>query len=256
MRTWVILLTSIIKMNASNPCAEKRRKAPFQLVALILSALVGPASAGGLASQCHGTVNKGSIEHSVQLPMEGKNFSAYSSFAASTGRTYVHAKVADIIVAAYAALLTERPASKYAYGETGLASGGRFRPHRSHQNGTSVDFFVPVTNAAGESVLLPTGITTRFGYDIEFDGNAKYQQYSIDFEAMAEHLYQLHQSAKARGADFALVIFDSQYLPKLFATRRGPYLQQHLPFMKGKPWVRHDEHYHIDFAVTCQLAAG
>lgn len=28
-------------------------------------------------------------------------------------------------------------------------------------------------------------------------------------------------------------------------------LKQKLPFMKGKPWVCHDEHYHVDFAVPC-----
>jgi len=22
--------------------------------------------------------------------------------------------------------------------------------------------------------------------------------------------------------------------------------------MKAKPWVRHDEHYHVDFAVPCK----
>ena len=192
----------------------------------------------------------------MKLPSGGPNFSAYSTLATSTGRTYVHSKVAEIVASTYATLAAQRPTTVYVYGETGLASGGRFRPHRSHQNGTSVDFFVSVKNAEGKSVPLPTGIMTRFGYDIEFDANAKYKEFSINFEAMAEHLYQLHQAAKARGVGFALVIFDTPYLPKLFATARGPYLQQNLPFMKGKPWVRHDEHYHVDFAVPCKPNAG
>lgn len=99
-------------------------------------------------------------------------------------------------------------------------------------------------------------VGNRFGYDIEFDANAKYGEYAIDFPAIAEHLYQLHRAARARGADIALVIFDAPFLPMLFATPRGPYLQQNLPFMKGKPWVRHDEHYHVDFAVPCKTNAG
>ena len=229
------------------------RSLPF---ALVISFTFGSTSAAAAESQCYGTVSSGSIESSVNLPNSGPNFAAYSTLAASTGRTYVHSKVAEIVVAAYSSLATERLNTAYVYGETGLASGGRFRPHRSHQNGTSVDFFVPVKNVDGKSVPLPTGIMTRFGYDIEFDANAKYKEYSIDFEAMAEHLYQLHQAAKAHGSGFSLVIFDTQYLPKLFATRRGPYLQQNLPFMKGKPWVRHDEHYHVDFAVPCKPSAG
>lgn len=103
---------------------------------------------------------------------------------------------------------------------------------------------------------MPTGVTNRLGYDIEFDANAKYGEYAIDFAAMAEHLYQLHVAAKTRRVSFALVIFDAPFLPKLFAAPRGPYLQSNLPFMKGKPWVRHDEHYHVDFAVLCKPHSG
>jgi penicillin-insensitive murein endopeptidase len=119
----------------------------------------------------------------------------------------------------------------------------------------SVDFFVPVRNADGQSVPLPTGLANRLGYDIEFDAAGRYQDYRIDFPAIAEHLYQLHRAATARGAGLALVIIDAPFLPTLFATPRGPYLKQHLTFMKGKPWVRHDEHYHVDFAVPCKPMA-
>jgi len=143
------------------------------------------------------------------------------------------------------------------YGETGWLSGGRFRPHRTHQNGLSVDFFVPVRNKAGESVPLPTRATERFGYDLEFDAQGKLGELTIDFEALAEHLYQLQVSAAAKGAGIALVILDPPYLPLLFATRRGVYLREKVPFMKGRAWVRHDEHYHVDFRIPCKpLAAG
>jgi penicillin-insensitive murein endopeptidase len=112
-----------------------------------------------------------------------------------------------------------------------------------------------VRNADGGSVPLPSSVASRFGYDIEFDANGQYQQYGIDFAALAEHLYQLHVAATARGTGIAQVIFDAPYLPKLFATVRGPYLRKNLRFMKGKPWVRHDEHYHVDFAVPCKPLA-
>jgi penicillin-insensitive murein endopeptidase len=214
------------------------------------------ASALAAESQCFGTVSNGRIEGSVKLPAEGANFSAYSALAATVGRTYVHSKVAEVITAAYGAVSAASPSTVYVYGETGWSSGGRFRPHRTHQNGLSVDFFVPVRNATGASVPLPTSPLTRFGYDIEFDSSAKHGEYAIDFVAVSEHLYQLHQAAKARGVGIALVIFDVQYLPRLFATPRGAYLQQNLPFMKGKPWVRHDEHYHVDFSVPCRPNAG
>lgn len=55
----------------------------------------------------------------------------------------------------------------------------------------------------------------------------------------------------SRATGIALVIFDRAYLPKLFATKRGPWLKTLLTFMQSKPWVRHDEHYHVDFSIRC-----
>ncbi len=78
----------------------------------------------------------------------------------------------------------------------------------------------------------------------------RYGEYTIDFDALAEHLYQLDIAARAAGSAIALVILENNYLPRLFATQRGKSLTR-LPFMKSKPWVRHDEHYHVDFSVPC-----
>jgi len=224
------------------------------LVAAVAVALSAQAFAA--ESQCFGTVSKGRIEGSVRLPTSGPNFAAYSSLAATAGRTHVHSKVADVMTASYAALQATSPSTTYVYGETGWPSGGRFRPHRTHQNGLSVDFFVPARDAQGKSVPLPTSIGNRLGYDIEFNADARYGEYIIDFPAIAEHLFQLHLAAKARGVGIALVIFDSSFLPQLFATPRGAYLKENLNFMKGKPWIRHDEHYHVDFAVPCKANTG
>ena len=227
-----------------------------RLFAAAILLLYSVASVGA-ESQCFGTVSRGRIENSVPLPTDGPNFSSYSSLAASLGRTHVHAKVSEIILAAYAALAKDAPGTRFVYGETGWPSGGRIRPHRTHQNGLSVDFFVPVKKASGQSVALPTGPTNKFGYDIEFDQKARFREYEIDFAAIAEHLYQLDRAAKDQKAGLALVIFDNAYLAKLYDTPRGSYLRQNVNFMKGKPWVRHDEHYHVDFAIPCRpLSAG
>lgn len=203
-------------------------------------------------SQCFGSVSHGRLQDGVKLPKSGANFSPYSSLAVTAGRTYVHSKVAAIVQASYAALAQSRPHTRYVYGESGWASGGRFKPHRTHQNGLSVDFFVPVKDAQGRSVPLPTEASTRFGYDLEFDHAGQWNGHTIDFEALAEHLYQLDVAAKAAGAGLALVIFDRAYLPRLWATPRGAYLKKHLRFMKSQPWVRHDEHVHVDFALRCR----
>jgi len=150
------------------------------------------------ASECFGTVSKGRIEGSMVLPASGPNFSPYSHLGVALGRTHVHAQVAVIVAEAYASLASRTPETRYVYGETGLPSGGRFRPHRSHQNGLSVDFFVPVRDAAGRSVPIPTDVGDKWGYDIEFNADARWGEYRIDFPALAEHLYELHRAANAR----------------------------------------------------------
>ena len=47
------------------------------------------------------------------------------------------------------------PDTVYKYTETGFENGGKFRPHKTHQNGLSVDFMTPVKNKNNESVHLP-----------------------------------------------------------------------------------------------------
>jgi penicillin-insensitive murein DD-endopeptidase len=202
-------------------------------------------------SICYGTSSNGKIDNAVQLPSSGANFSAYSDMGTALGRTYVHTQVLKIIVAAYHELEQTLPETKFIYGETGWKNGGSFKPHRTHQNGLSVDFFVPVRDGTGRSVALPTNIANKFGYDIEFDLRAKFRDYVIDFDAMGEHLYALDIAAKKLKVPIRLVIFEPAYLPKLFATKRGDYLKSNVKFMQTKAWVRHDEHYHVDFSIGC-----
>ena len=222
-------------------------------LALVLFVFIASSSAAPVTSQCYGTPANGRIEHAVALPPSGANFFSYSTDPLLAGRTYVHGRVADIVVQAYAAAAHASPDSVFVYGETGLAAGGPFPPHRTHQNGLSVDFFVPVRDRGGKPTRLPSTRDNHFGYDIEFDKAGRFDAYQIDFEALAEHLYQLHKLARRQDAGLARVIVEPDYLPRLFATRRGAYLRSHIRFMKSKPWVRHDDHYHVDFAVPCKL---
>lgn len=221
-------------------------------IVLVLLIIFQPDIPHATESICYGTVANGRLENGVKLPNNGKNFTAYSSLGVTLGRTYVHSKVAEIVTKTYAAMEQASPDKVFVYGETGWSSGGRLRPHRTHKNGLSVDFFVPILDGNGRSVPLPTGLTNKFGYNIEFDANGHFARYTIDFEAIAEHLYQLHTTAKAAGAGIALVIFDPLFLPKLFAAKRGEFLKSNINFMQGKAWIRHDEHYHVDFLISCE----
>jgi penicillin-insensitive murein endopeptidase len=142
------------------------------------------------------------------------------------------------------------------YGESGWKEGGRIRPHRTHQNGLAVDFMVPVVDSKGQSVPLPTNVLNEFGYGIEFDANGRYEDLTIDFNAIGEHLYALVEAATVAQVGMSRVIFDKAYIPRLYATPRGQFVRRHIPFMEGEPWIRHDEHYHVDFAITCKRLSG
>lgn len=203
-------------------------------------------------SVCYGTTLKGYLVNGVELPSSGENFVSYSFIARLAGRTYVHSTVNNIIIEAYQELAIEQPSKIYKYAETGLEEGGQFKPHKSHRNGLSVDFMTPVIDDAGVSVHLPTHPFNRFGYDIEFDNANQFDDYRIDFEAIAAHLVALHQAAIKHGVDLGRITFDPKLQPELFKTHYADYLTKHLKFSTKPAWVRHDEHYHVDFAVPCQ----
>jgi penicillin-insensitive murein endopeptidase len=228
----------------------KRTPASFLVTASALLLISSIAHSG--ESTCFGTSSNGRLEGGVPIPKSGSNFGPYSTAGVMLGRTYVHSKVAAVIEAAYKSLDASAPGKQFLYGESGWRNGGKIKPHKTHQNGLAVDFMVPVLNSDQKSVPLPTGITNKFGYDIEFDSQATYEDLTIDFEAIAEHLHALHQASAAAGIGISRVIFDRDYLPQLYATRRGRFLKDNITFMTGKPWIRHDEHYHVDFSVPCK----
>ena len=219
---------------------------------LLLFISLFPLVALAETSVCHGTTSNGSLENGVQLPSDGKNYEGYSSIARQAGRTYVHSAVRDIILSTYKELETEQPSKVYKYAETGFKEGGQFKPHKTHRNGLSVDFMTPVIDQSGKSVHLPTTPLNKFGYNIEFDENDRYDDLVIDYEAVAAHVVSLHKQAKQHGHDLWRVIFDPELQSNLYKTKYASYLKENIQFSKKRSWVRHDEHYHVDFAIACQ----
>ena len=203
-------------------------------------------------STCYGTTSEGRLDKGVELPSSSTNFVTYSTIARLAGRTFVHSQVKKIIVNAYKSLEDEQPNKVFKYAETGFEEGGQFKPHKTHRNGLSVDFMTPVIDKSGKSVHLPTNLLNKFGYDIEFDSNGKYDEYSIDYVALAAHIVALHKEAVTQGVDLWRVIFDPKLQSELFKTSYGPYLKKHIQFSTKRSWVRHDEHYHVDFAIPCK----
>ncbi|WP_254869126.1 hypothetical protein [Pseudoalteromonas sp. HF66] len=99
---------------------------------------------------------------------------------------------------------------------------------------------------------MPTLVFNRFGYDIEFYEQAQFEQFKIDYTALAAHIFELHTSATAKGYDLWRVIFDPTLQAGLYKTKYANYLLEHIQFSTKPSWVRHDEHYHVDFLVPCE----
>ena len=196
-----------------------------------------------------GSTASGSLIHGKRLPARGANFQTYSHLGSLLGRTSVNSRVRGAVLDAYAALEADLPAVKYVYGETGWPWGGSFWPHKTHQNGLSVDFMVPIRDNLGQSVRLDTAPWTRFGYDLEFDEAGIRENQRIDFGALAAHLHALADAAPNYGLRIEQVIFAPELQRYLFSAVGGPSLPDRMQFSTLPSWVRHDEHYHVDFVI-------
>ena len=231
-----------------------RRCSLFLLVGIVAASVILTGSQALSASTCFGTTSNGALADGCKLPSNGPNFTAYTSLGSLLGRTWVHCTVAQVVSNAYGALAVSNPNKRFVYGESGSSKGGQFDPHKTHQNGLSVDFMVPVVDKSGASVPLPTGITNKFGYSVEFDSKGTVDDLTIDFPAVAAHIAAIRKAAAAHGIGIWRVIFDPKLQPLLHGTASWPLIQD-LQFSTRSSWVRHDEHYHIDFEIPCRPIA-
>ncbi|MBT8065836.1 MAG: penicillin-insensitive murein endopeptidase [Gammaproteobacteria bacterium] len=219
---------------------------------ILISLILAVAAYGQEPSVCYGTTSNGKLENGWKLPALGSNFSTHWTVGRMVGRSFVHSSVHSVLLDAYEQLANKMPDRVFVYGETGWKEGGRFKPHKTHRNGLSVDFMVPVLDETGASVKLPSSVLNKWGYDLEFDSDGRLDDLQIDFDAIAEHVYQLDVIAKRQGIGIWRVIFDPQLQPHLESSPRWPYLKKNVQFSTKRSWVRHDEHYHVDFDVSCK----
>ncbi len=208
--------------------------------------------AGTLNSTCYGSTKKGRLENGVMLPSAGKNFTSYGYIPTLLGRSYVHSTVKKVVIESYKNLAKIHPGYIYKYAESGFERGGLFKPHKTHQNGLSIDFMVPVFNNNKKSVYFPSNALNRYGYDVNFDSNGKNQNYEIDFDALGAHLVELNKAALNNGISLWRVLFAPDLQKKLYAGQYGRYIKKHILIPNKKSWVRHDEHYHVDFRIKCK----
>lgn len=224
------------------------------LVALAAIAMLwtGWLSTEWRESVCYGTPSAGRLSGAKRLPLSGANYAAYSTLLWAIGRTSMHRAVRDTLLDAYADLATTDPDLRFVYGESGWPRGGPFYPHKTHKNGLSVDLFVPVRDLAGHVAEPPTYPWFVFGYALDYDKNGRGHGQVIDFEALGKYIDAIHRAAGKHGVRIGRIIFDNDLQKKLFAAESGKALASKVTFTRFKPWVRHDEHFHIDFDIPCK----
>lgn len=202
------------------------------------------------ASVSSGVSWNGNMENGKRLPNSGANYHCVSYLLTALGRNGVNDQLRSLTVEVYDSLYRINPKWRYLYGETGWVNGGKFWPHYTHQNGLVIDFMVPVIKRSDSSTaVLPAHLFNRYAYASEFDSLAQFKEYSIDFEAMATHLYLLQEMGKSKGIAISRIIFEPDYLPMLYESKHGKSLKK-IPFVYNKAWVRHDDHYHTEFTLA------
>lgn len=206
----------------------------------------------------YGTPGCGRLTGGVQLPCAGSNFRATSPLVCVLGRNYVHPAVQELVLASYADLEAQGTLQRWIYGDTGFEFGGEFWPHHTHQHGLSVDFFFPVRMTASADdgadtqsdevtpAFLPTDLFTGLGYAIDFSNSGRFEELSMDWHAIAEHLISLQRLATARGMTIRRIILAPPLRDRLLRMAPQAKTVAHL-FSQRQAWFRHDEHYHVDF---------
>jgi penicillin-insensitive murein endopeptidase len=203
-------------------------------------------------STCYGTTKNGRLENGVKLPSSGSNFKSYSSVLEIAGRTYVHSIVKKVVIESYNELKKINSKKRFKYAETGFENGGKFKPHKTHQNGLSIDFMVPVTDKNNKSVYFPTNILNKYGYNVNFNSEGNNKNYRIDFESLAAHIVTLNKAALNNNIELWRILFAPDLQNKLYATKYGNYIKNNIKIPTKKSWVRHDEHIHVDFKIKCK----
>ena len=193
---------------------------------------------------CKGKVNGGSVSGAQRMPVSGANFAAYCRACVLALRTYGHRDAIATALDAYDAMHDKRPETQFVYGEIGFPWGGRFRPHRTHRNGLSFDFMVPLRQGS-----LKTTVFNRFGYDEKFDADGNGASGQIDFAAIVDHITALRNAATERGGEISLIVFAPDLQNKLRNVAKGSLTS--VRFNSRPSWVRHDDHYHVDFSFPC-----
>ncbi|MBK7130054.1 MAG: penicillin-insensitive murein endopeptidase [Crocinitomicaceae bacterium] len=205
-----------------------------------------------LPSKSVGTVSEGELVNGRIIPFYGENFQYFSAESYLGGRAFAHEKVINTLLLFYADLKSNYPERFFYIMEMSNKQGGKIYPHRTHQNGLSVDLMLPkIKNGQPDYSLDSLG---KNHYFLSFNDHGEFagdSSLTIDFELLAHQLLLLDFCAKKSGLKIAKVIIKLEYKDELFTTSFGEQLKNTDIYFAQKltPLINdlHDDHVHVDF---------
>lgn len=250
----VLLVRCDVPETKQKPVVVSKALTTESVRASQLNEFVQKFSKNDSMSQSLGTVANGKLIHGQLLPFSGSNFCYFDTTSYLKERAFVHSKVKKAVVESYASLEKKLPGRQFVLMECSNRCGGKMRPHRTHQNGLSIDFMMPLKKKGKPCYEYDKkGIAH---YLMQFDDKGRYLRdttVSIDYDVMAQHLLELNECAQRNGLGIRLVIFKLELKTELFATTHGQLLKQKGVYFAQQlsPLINslHDDHYHVDFYV-------
>lgn len=226
----------------------------FLALIILFSPSCSSLPKGSGTSISKGSVKNGSLKNGRRFPYKGPNYKYFSPLSfALFNRAWVHSQVLDISLEAYKECITTCPDRKFLIMECSRKKGGKMWPHRTHQNGTSIDFGTPlIKNGKPYHLDHSLGI---FHYALKFDKQGRLstnKKVRIDFETMAKHILALDKAARKRGMYIKKVLLKINLKDDFYKTESGKKVKAKgiyfAKYLTPKVDNVHDDHYHIDFA--------
>lgn len=206
----------------------------------------------GKVSQSIGTVSNGRLINGKLFPFKGTNFEYFDKNSYLAGKGFTHSIVKNIVLNSYKELETSIPNRQFKIMECSHQHGGKLQPHRTHQNGTSIDFMMPLIRDNQPYYELDNMGFAH--YLLSFNDQGEYSldsSISIDFESVNIHLLSLENHARELGYKIKKVIIKIELKDELFAAKNGKKLKESNVYLVRNlsPLINslHDEHYHVDF---------
>lgn len=210
------------------------------------------------ASIAIGTVGNGTLKHGKLMPYSGANFRYFDRQSYLAGRAFTHSSTKETILATYDSLYRIVPERIFRFMECSNKEGGELFPHKTHQNGLSIDLMMPLIKNHQPYYDLDDVGAQHYALSFGDDGRLKNDSLvSIDFNLVALQILLIDHFAKQFGLNINKVIIKIELKDELFATEYGQLLKSRgIYVVQGlDPVINdlHDDHFHLDFSFPVPL---